>query len=72
MVLSTASRAPHSEHFSLAWNSRRSSFPDACTTSVPLGHSVGQIYEISRQLCEWRLRMTGVDHQIRSPKAKMR
>jgi hypothetical protein len=37
------------------------------------GHSVAQIcgkYGISRPLCEWRLRMTGVDQQLRSSKAK--
>jgi Zn-dependent peptidase ImmA (M78 family) len=37
------------------------------------GHSVGQIcgkYGISRPLCEWRLRMTGVDQQLRSSRAK--
>jgi Zn-dependent peptidase ImmA (M78 family) len=37
------------------------------------GHSVGQIctkYGISRPLCEWRLRMTGVDRQMSNSKAK--
>jgi Zn-dependent peptidase ImmA (M78 family) len=37
------------------------------------GHSVGQIcqkYGISRPLCEWRLRMTGVDRQMANSKAK--
>lgn len=37
------------------------------------GHSVAQIcakYGISRQLCEWRLRMTGVDQQLKNSKAK--
>jgi Zn-dependent peptidase ImmA (M78 family) len=37
------------------------------------GHSVAQIcgkYGISRPLCEWRLRMTGVDQQLRSSRAK--
>lgn len=37
------------------------------------GHSVAQIcseYGISRPLCEWRLRMTGVDRQLESSKAK--
>lgn len=37
------------------------------------GHSVAQIcskYGISRQLCDWRLRMTGVDRQLANSKAK--
>ena len=37
------------------------------------GHSVAQIctkYGISRPLCEWRLRMTGVDRQMANSKAK--
>lgn len=37
------------------------------------GHSVAQIcakYGISRPLCEWRLRMTGVDKQLQNSKAK--